>query len=323
MRRLAFVALLASACNGVTSLSGIGEPLFVQGATFYPGALPGAQPRATNEAAGLGAQVTDVLAGSALIAPGQAARSFTGHASKNADAVAVRFDGLGTGYWLLPVAGPDPSQEGQPSWSFSADFGDGIPPGAQELRFVAFDKNGHPGDQRAFPVCVAREIPDNLNVCDATRKPPATVVSLSWNSNADLDVVMRTPDGKLVDSKHPTAATTRSGGIPTSELPASNPSTAFIDRDGNGNCAIDARRRENIVWQEPPQGGGVFNVYVNLYSACGASATSFKVTTYQRQANPDGRTWTLVEASSAVGELLSAQANGGAGTALYIASVSF
>lgn len=323
MRSIFLLSLLVLACNGVVSPAGIGEPLFVRGATFVPGALPGHAPRATGEAAGAGALVTDVITGSSLIAQGRAGHDFTGHTSKDAYSIGVRFESLGSGYWLFPVAGPDPSQEGQLSWSFAADFGYGLPSGSQVMHFVAFDEQGHAGDQQAFTVCVDREFPDNLNACDARLKPPARIVALSWNTNADLDVVMRTPDGKVVDAKHPTTAASRSGGIPSTSLPSASPTTGFIDRDGNQNCVVDSRHRENIVWQEAPADSGLFNVYISLFSACGASATTFKATTYERQQSEDGRTYELIETASVVGELLPAQANGGAGNPLYVTSVSF
>jgi hypothetical protein len=321
MRRLPLLILLC-ACNGVVSPSGLGEPLVVKSATFLKGNLPGHAPRATGETAGAGAQVTDILTGSSLIAQGQSGHGFTGHVSKDAYSIGVRFESLGSGYWLLPVAGPDPSQEGQLTWSFSVDFGYALPSGSEPLVFVAFDQNGVAGDQQRFTVCVDREIPDNLNACDAKLRPPAEIVALSWDTNADVDLIVHTPDGKIVDAKHPTTAASRSGGIPTSGLPAESPTTGYIDRDGNQNCVADSSHRENLIWSEAPE-GGQFNVYVNLFSACGAAATTFRVTKYQRQAIEDGKTFSLVEGDSVVGTLLPAQANGGAGNPLYVTSVSF
>lgn len=313
--------ILLAACNGVAETDGIGEPLFVTGATFVPGAMPGHTPRASGEAAGPGPQVLDIETASALLPQGQVGHPFSGHTSTDAYSIGVKLQGAGSGYWLMPVAGPDPTQDNDLTFNFLANVAFSAPLGNGDVLFVAFDSKGNAGDQQTLTDCVSSDLPDNLNSCDPTRKPPATIVSLSWDSNADLDIILHTPDGKIVDSKHPTTAPLQGSTVPTMYLPPTDPTTGYIDQDSNSDCVEDNQRHEDAVWESAPS--GTFNIYVNEFSACGTQASTFKVTTYQRQTSADGKTYSLVQSAQVSGQVLDSQANGGSGSPLYVASVSF
>jgi hypothetical protein len=316
------VGLALCSCNGVVEPSGIGEPFFVESATFVPGELPGIAPLPNGVAPDSGSQIVDINTTSSLLPQGQASHGFSGHASTDAYSIGVRLQDAGSGYWLMPVAGPDPSENNDLTWSFTADIGWDAPVGNQSLLFVAFDSNGNAGAQQALPICVSSYLPDNLNSCDPQIKPPAAIVSLTWDSDADMDLVVVTPDGTVVDSKHPVTAPIASGGVPTQFLPSKDKTTGYIDQDSNGDCVLDNQRHEEIVWQEAPA-GGTFDLEANLFSACDAASATFKMTTYRQQVGADGKTWSLAITGSASGEMIPLQANGGAGPALYVSSISF
>ena len=92
----------------------------------------------------------------------------------------------------------------------------------------------------------------------------------------------------------------------------------MLDRDSNRDCAIDDIDREDIVWQSAPT-TGTYEVWVDLFSACGKSSVRFTVSLWIAQPQGDG-TQRLVqqEPPIASGLLTAAQANGGAGPGLFV-----
>jgi len=312
---LVYIALAAAlfttvaACSGEKSESGLGEPLRVRNGVFKEGPLPGSAPQTPP---GPGVTVTAIETASTVLRPGQGEKTLGGRASPGAVAVAVAVAGLGRGYWLLPVDGPDPLNNNELGWQALVEIGRDVSPGPKELRIVAIDANGNAGTQRALPVCVPRLLPDNLNACDPTIAPPAAVVSLTWDAPADVDLVVVAPDGRVIDAKHPrwAAADPDAGTVPPT-----------IDRDSNATCALDLVQQENLVFSEPP-GPGSYLVFVNLFDACSLSAVHFRVSVAARQARPDGHL-ELVETESTGGTLTVNLANGGAKLGTYVTEVAF
>jgi hypothetical protein len=313
-----------ASCGGVTETSGLGEPIFIEsGASFVRGTLPGTAPStsATASIPTTGAQVLDIETPSTLLTEGQVGHTFSGHTSTSAYSIGVRIQGQGSGYWLLQAGGPDPTQNNDLTFQFNADIGYGLTTGNVNVLFVAFDSAGKAGEQQALSVCIAPNIPDNLNACNPQIKPPAAIVSLTWDSNADLDIVMHTPSGAIVDSKHPTTATSDSGSVPAQFLPSADPTTGYIDQDSNADCVEDNERREDIIWQSAPS-SGTFLFYVSEFSACSTASSTFKITTYRQKAGADG-TYSLVQTGVESGALLATQADADVGPALYVTSISF
>lgn len=306
----------AMACSGpqASASVGAGEPIRVESGQFVPGGLPGISDDASSgDAAAENPQVTDLDIPNTILAQGQGGVPISGHATPDAQTVAVRFADLGSGYWVVPVGAPDPSDNGQLTWSFVADFGSGLPTGDHDLLLAAIAAGGASGLQFDLPVCVDTPVPDNLNACVPDRAPPAAVLSLDWDTPVDLDLLVQTPTGAFVGSG--AAATGQDGG--------SGATGAVVDRNSNANCAIDGIQREDIVWQAPPP-RGVYEVWVDLFSACDQPAVTFTVSLWLAQAQPDG-TERLVEQQPplATGELLAVQANGGAEPGLYVGDFVF
>jgi hypothetical protein len=310
--------VLPYACTGPqVSPGGAAEPIVVESGQFFTGSLPGSPPIVSGDDGGAaaqpsGTQVIDINVTSRVIRPGEAGLSITGHTTTDAKTLAVRFASLGSGYWVVPVSAPDPTDNGLLTWSITADFGVDLPPGLQDLRFAAIDANGASGTQQDLQVCIDTPVPDNLNACDPTRTPPAAVVSLVWDTPVDLGVVVQTPAGAVVGGKNTTtAAPPADGGTATP-----GPSDGVLDRRSNANCIIDGIQRDDVVWDSSPP-SGTYQVWVDLFSACGQPSVRFTVSLWIAEGQPDGSK-RLVEHPFAKGELQAAQANAGAAPGLFV-----
>jgi len=305
--------LLAVSCAGEKASpdTGISEPVRVQSGQFVPGALPGTpQPDASVVDAGTAPQVIDVNVGDTAVEPGELGLVFTGHTTVNAQATAVRFADLGSGYWVVPVGAPDPSDNGLLTWQLSADFGRDIPPGFHDLLFAAIGADGSSGTQSGISLCVDTPVPDNLNICVPKRAPPAAVLSLAWDTAVDLDLIVQTPSGAVIGGKTATVLPPDAGAVAKTN--------GVLDRDSNSDCVIDDIDREDVVWQSTPAAGD-YQVWVDLFGACSQPSVRFTVSLWLAQPQADG-TQRLVQQTPplASGLLMAAQANGGSSRGLYV-----
>jgi hypothetical protein len=318
-------AALATACTGpqVSNSLGLGEPVRIESAQFVAGDLPGLAPPGEDAGEDAGdagpgpePQVTDVSIGNTGIAPGSAGVMLSGHTSPTAQAVAIRFAGLGSGFWVVPVGPPDPADNGLLTWQCLADFGRDVPAGFHDLLFAAVDGSGASGLQYDQPLCIDTLVPDNLNVCVPKRKPPAAVLSLEWDTPVDLDLIVQEPSGAFVGGKV-RAAPVDGGAVPASTATATD---GVLDHDSNAACVIDDLDREDIVWQSPPA-PGTYAVWVDLFSACKQPGAAFTVSLWRAGPRPDaGAEQQLLEQQPlvATGEINAGLANGGAGHGLYV-----
>jgi hypothetical protein len=311
-------------CTGpqVSSGTGLQEPVVIEAGQFISGPSPGlslAAPESGASSADDGTsedpQVTDVTVPNIAIEPGVKGVAISGHTTPDAQAVALRFADMGSGYWVIPIGPLDPTDNELPSWSLSADFARDLPPGFHDLVFSAIDASGHSGTQYDLPICIDTIVPDNLNACVPKRAPPAAVLSLSWDTPVNLNILVRDPLGHAIGWS--SVASTSDGGVPSSTSQASG----IVDRDSNANCVIDDINREDVVWQTPPP-VGTYTVWVNLFSACHQPAVTFSVSLWLPEPRSDGGPPQLVPQNPPVaqGELSSLQATGGAGPGLYVGS---
>jgi hypothetical protein len=286
-----------------------------QNAQFRSGALPGEAPLTSAQTLAnvmpMAPSVSINVSGS-VVHESDTGFLLSGSTSSEAVAVGIRFLDLGTGYWILPVAGQDPTQPGTFTWSASVDFGSNIPPGFHELAVVAIDSAGHGGTQTESSLCVASDIPDNLSACSPGAKPPNTVLSMVWDTPVDLDLRVITPEGKVVDPKHPSTAVAVNGHVdPTAK------GTGIFDTDADRNCIATGHNRENLVWQDAPDPGR-YAVYASLYSACGQAAVHFTVSLNQPGPAEDGGTHQMVATFERSGELLASDADAGTSLGLFV-----
>ena len=318
MRAASIVALIALAgCSGEAQPVGLDEPLFVRNGVFQRGDLPGAAP--SDAGATVVPGITAVESANNVISAAQGGKSYAGRTTPEAWSVGVRLDSLGTGWWMIPVGGADPSYNNELTWQLTADFGGAITPGLHRLRFVALDAQGRGGTQRDARVCVLPAVPDNLNACDATLAPPDAVLSLTWDTDADLDLVVVTPEGKIVDARHPTTAPVTGTAVDAAAL--RDPSTGALDRNSNAGCAIDHIRRENLVWQGAPA-PGTYRVYASLFDACRQSAARFRVTLTRRADGAAPGTHRPIETVRRDGIVTALAARGGATLGTFVTEVT-
>ncbi len=306
---------LVGGCSGEPLTPGFEEPLRLAGAQFFEGPLPGSPPLTADDLnAGVKPEsptVISVTLGNALIPPREAGRSLSGLASPDSSALGVRFADLGSGYWLLPTGSADPVSDGALEWRFSAAFAGGVSPGRHELLLAAIDGSGRAGNQAGITLCLLPEVPDNGNVCNPTTAPPDLVVSLGWDSAVDLDLRVVTPDGKVVDPKHPTTAVKGKDG----KLDITAKGIGQLDYDSYAACRPDGHRRENLIFQSSPP-AGTYLVYAGLFDACGKPGVTFDVSIHVASSTSDGVR--PVETFRQSAQLSAVQADGGAKLGTYI-----
>ncbi len=304
---VALAALALAGCS--TTPTGIGEPIFVYGAQFIPGPLPGSAP--PDGGTGTAPDVTGVLSPYSGYRPGEAGRSMSGDVTDDATAVAVRFAEYGTGYWLFAPGPPDPMAPGNDSWSMTFDVGDSLPAGLTSLRFAAVSTSGASGSQYDLPICVGGSIPDDYNPCSPSIAPPAAVLSLAWDTPVDLDLELETPSGVLLNPKHPSTSASDAGP---------GPGDGVLDQDADANCVPSRVNQEDVVWKTTPA-PGQYLMYADLFSACSQPSVRFTVTLWVAEPTDGGSA--LVQKLQTSGELLAVDENGGQGLGLYLGAFSF
>lgn len=315
-------ALAVASCGGQPITTEFQEPIRAQGADFVKGALPGSRPL-TGEEQGQGVLPSTPTVLEVTIPPairvGSATFQIPGVISGDAAAVGFRFADIGSGYWVRP--GANEQQTGGYSFSVDATISSNAPVGKHTLLFAGIGPNGESGSEQAYNVCLEPPIPDKLaaadpalpgNACNPAVQPPALVVSLGWDTPVDLDLKVVTPSGKIVDSKHPNTARPVDGKVDLSA-----PGIGVLDGDSNSDCKLDDRNRENLVFETPPE-PGIYQVYADLYEACGKGSVRFELSLVSSLDGAEAGTFEQVTTFQQGGVLTSAQADGGDALGLFV-----
>ena len=309
MRQLltSIVCLLLQGCTGEVDLfTAVGEPVHVPFGSFHEGELEEAPKDETP------LRVTSVESASGILLRGHMHHTLTGRVSNDAWAIGLRFGGLGSGWWVLPVEDIDPLFPAARSFLVAYDIGATIEPGTQRLELAAIDAFGRRGPTFGLSVCVVDDLlVGDLSACDPTLRPPSTAIVLTWNRNVDLDLHVRTPEGKRVGWRHPTTASDSSE--------AQDATVGRMTRDSNSGCVIDARNSEALVWLEPPEQGR-YSVFVDLFDPCGQSGTLYTVSVLRRREHADG-TYSVEQTEQQSGGFIADQASGGAKPPIYVMDV--
>lgn len=311
-----------AACGDETSALGVDAEMVIPNATYLRGVLPGTPPP-DDEATGqestdgsgepVGPAVTAVELVGGSILPGEQGKTISGRTDETAFSVAIAYGDDASGYWVRTVEGQDPSSNNERGFTFSANFAHFIEPGLHPVRVVAIDGDGVAGEQRETLLCVGRPVPDNLNACRDTIEPPHTVLSLSWSSDADVDLVVVSPSGKVVSPKAPTSAPVVDGVVQPEA-----PGVGVLDRDAR--CGDSAVRRENVVFEDTPE-SGTWLVYANLFETCDGKPAIFEASIHRAESAGEG-TWTVREAFTRTGVLMPASANGGDALGTFVFEVT-
>lgn len=282
--------LLASSCgNSARDSSGAGEPLVVHNGQFFQGAFP---------ADSGGPEVAAVKSSNSTIRAGEIDKNLFGFATPTSQAIALAFQGLGHGYWIVPVGGED-TETSNFKWAADTDFSRNLPGGPQALIYAASSTTGAFGPISDQNVQVVPFLPSGH-----------VVASLTWGNESDLDLHVVAPSGKEIDPKHINTTGVVDGGADAGDP---LPDDGQLDRDSNPDCVIDGLRIENVVWlnQIPP---GTYLFRVDMFSACGLPSTNFEFTLYV-----DG-----LPVFQQGGRLLDINADGGGpGSGLFIGSYTF
>jgi hypothetical protein len=336
---LSFVAFFAVACWKEQEQIGVDEPFRVHtgdnepAAQFRKGKLPGLPPLNTKPQTTAPKPAADAgkpagppsiinVSTAGIVYEGQGSIGVSGTATENTYSVALALDGIGTGYWVFPV-GDIQRPLTERSWSAACDFDSSIPSGYRKLLAVAIDKNNQTKRQGFAHICIANRIPDNLNSCQFSLAPPNAVISLSWDTNVDLDLQVQTPNGQLIEPKNPVATLPNDAGKLPKDIDA-------IDRDSNAACVIDGIRTENLIFANAMP-HGLYGIYVNMFDACKQPAVHFRVEVWiavDREL-ADGATGRQLErfypgpADPQGGELLDISANAGTARGLFVTQFKF
>jgi hypothetical protein len=173
------------------------------------------------------------------------------------------------GYWLLPSGPPDVASPTFPSFHASLSFSRDLPGGDYTLLVRAADASGHFGSANA----------DNVLTATALGVPAGElVVSLTWDTESDLDLHVVDPNGVEIFARDINSYTKPPPGQPAD--PNAYQSGGVIDFDSNASCVIDGLRQEDVVWtQAPPTGHYIARV--DTFSLCGAVSAHWIVRAYR------------------------------------------
>src|SRR6185369_8669934 len=161
----------------------------------------------------------------AIVFPGQYGKRVQGTTAQGATGIALRFNDVGSGYWVVPVLTPDNTVGGL-LWDVQLDFGRNMPPDPHSLQVRAVDIEGHWGPMKQTPLQVLNLVPSG-----------EAVATLTWDNAVDLDIQIVGPGGQI-DAKH-VGIGSPDGGF--------QPGTGVLDRDSNASCVQDGLHQEDVV----------------------------------------------------------------------------
>jgi hypothetical protein len=236
----ALVLLALAGCGGVPADRGLSAEMMVSAAQFSTGPMP---------AAGGGPAVVSLDVSSNAVRAGEIEAPLSGALGPAATAAAIGLRG-DTGYWIVPAALPDVSAPAYPTFAVSLSFSASLAPGAYDLVVQAADAQNRFGPPQTA----------TLTASAAPAPAGAMVVSLRWDTEADLDLHVVDPLGNIVWK----------GDV----SPAG--SGALLDFDSNAGCDIDGRRQEDVIWKDPPPSGR-YQVLVDTFSLCAETFADWTV----------------------------------------------
>ncbi|APR84050.1 Hypothetical protein A7982_09399 [Minicystis rosea] len=222
-------ALSLLGCNGVSADRGLDAWMVVSGAQFFAGSMPEAQD---------GPPVAAIDLSSNYFTAGEIDKPLRGALDPAATAAAVGLTG-DRGHWIIPAGLPDVTAPGFPTFDVTLSFAPSVPAGPYDLVVRAVDESDRFGPPETLP----------LTASAAPSPAGALVISLRWDTNADLDVHVVLPGGGVIWK----GDITEGGGL--------------LDADSNAACVIDGRRREHVVFADPPAAGH-YAVLVDTFSLC-------------------------------------------------------
>ncbi|HVT10425.1 MAG TPA: hypothetical protein VHO67_23350, partial [Polyangia bacterium] len=280
------VVTVASGCAGATDDPGLTAYLRLSGAQFVAGALEPAAPVTTTAVVDGGAR-TPVVNGinlqTSTVSPGLQSLPLSGDV-ENGTSVLVGLAG-DSGHWILPAPTADFLQSDNFIFQSKLSFSPLTPTGQHALLFRGVSPDGSIGPSLQVNLNVTAPVPTG-----------ALVISLAWDTNADLDLHVVAPNPSdpstpiEIWSKAPVGLPPRVPGAPPlvgPELTAAVAAAGKLDFDSNANCVIDGHRQENVVFTEGPPAGD-YVVRVDAFSMCGQVDAQWQVTAALGDGTPAG-----------------------------------
>ena len=247
------VVALASCDGSVTADEALDAHLRVQGAQFHRGNMPIEEN---------GPPVRS-LALSPIVTPGSAGRSCSGAMESSATAIALAIDG-DRGYWVLPAGLPDVTARAFPTFLAELGFSSKLPSGRRTFIARAVDEQGRFGAAFTKPLDVA-----------SARPKGRFVISLSWDTQADLDLHVVDPNGVEIWKRNINSYEPPPPGAPP-EPPGTPHPGGVLDFDSNAQCIPDGRRAENLVYADKPPSGR-YVARVDTFALCGEVSAHWRV----------------------------------------------
>jgi hypothetical protein len=295
MRAKGRIALLlaglaaAAGCDGASPETGITANLRLSTGQFVPGPI-------TPDTTAMGPTVF-VNLGVAKVAPGVQNLPLSGNVQAGSSVLIGLADDAG--HWIVPAPIRDVTEENSFQFSTRMAFSPLLPQGTQTLIVRGVAPDGTIGPSQQFALTVTSPVPTG-----------ALVFSLSWDTQADLDLHV------LVPNPEPDPMTGGPGapieiwsrnqvGVPPTSVPrsaaemqAAVKAAGRLDFDSNSNCAIDGRRQENVIFPAPPP-DGEYIVRVDTFSLCGQATAQWRVdVTDPNGAVVNPATWQSIDADT-------------------------
>ena len=248
------VPLLLCSCEGASAQSGVTSYLRLVGAQFVSGEVDSVDHSPTPTVERVDSQNNTVY-------PGITGKSIGGAVGPGGTAVLIGMNG-DSGHWILPVQSQDQTSPGDFVFSAKASFAPTVPTGPATILYRAVSAEGDVGP----PFIQELDI-------EASAVLGALVISLDWDTEADLDLRVTAPDaqGNEVEiwSRNKSSLARPAPGEP----PASADDIAaagYLDFDSNSQCQIDGRCQESVIWKtSPARTSSLYTVRVDAFSMCG------------------------------------------------------
>jgi hypothetical protein len=164
-----------SCAPGASPNKGLTALLRVSSAQFVPGAPP--------EAVDGGPEVATINSANNNVHTGQTGKKLDGTVDLSAAAMAIYLKG-DVGYWIFPADVADVTTPGQRLWQATISLSSEVPPGDQKVLIQGVDQQKGFGPPSTLDLRVHGDIPEG-----------DLVVSLAWDTEADLDLHVVDPSG--------------------------------------------------------------------------------------------------------------------------------
>ena len=256
-------SLVAAGCAASASPeSGVTALLRASNGQFVEGALP------PDTSATGSAVISGVAINNTNVYPGEENFPLSGTVTGATALVGLEDD---VGYWIVPATLVDQTTVGGYDFSTQLTFSPLMPVGSQTLILRGVTADGTIGPAQLYKLEAATTVPTG-----------PLVITLAWDTEADLDLHVVIPSGDPNDptpieiwAKHPV-------GLPVPVLggppiyPEQIANAPYLDFDSNANCVVDGRRQENVIFPVAPPPGD-YTVRVDTPSLCGQADAQWTV----------------------------------------------